>query len=159
MATINAEFEYKGYKVRYSDNDDSWNCSDLEIWNAKTPQAVARRIDAIMTKKRKTIENVDSILIDFNGAKKPVQIIGIAKTSRYDEARGFFSVWISEDKRRKKAETDKLIDLDHPDTAARLMEHEAALTALKKAEKAHRAAHAAIPRIDPAKLPMKEIEE
>lgn len=133
------EITYRGYVIRFSENQEHWSCSALGL-DAEKMSTLKTKIDKIVAASRKLTEEKQAIYIDHYGKGKPVRVIAYAQPRSsggrvgeptqawciikgeeryYDPTRGGYAR--REVDERKKLELDKLF-ADTPETHAILRE-------------------------------------
>lgn len=151
---MNIETKHKNYKITFSEERETWSCSDLDIENAKLA-AVKRRIDEIGKSERKV--NLPVLMASMDGRDrasiKELTVTVLCEPGVVPRYRGgdgemptTYQCWVkSKDGSRFKIDISQLIPLSgraEIEVWARL--HREAQAATKLAEQAL----AAIPRHD-----------
>ena len=132
------EISYRGYVIRFSENQERWACPALDI-DAEKMATIKTKIDKIVAASRKLDEEKQAIYIDYHGKGQPVRVVAYAQPRRggseptqawcimkgreryYDPSRGGYAFRDVDE--RKKLELDKLY-ADTPETHAILREVE-----------------------------------
>jgi hypothetical protein len=78
MAKVELELEYRGYILRFSENQEVWNCYALNV-NGEKISTVKAKIDKIIAASRKLAEPLPMIYIDHHNRISPVRVISLAQ--------------------------------------------------------------------------------
>lgn len=111
---------YKGRTCSYSENQDTWDCYDLEFYGFATLTALKRKIDTHERKKRKLAELIPAYRIDYSGSVDRVAISVIAdkevkQTHSFQRGVTPGSAWVLREaptgrtKERSKETLDRLV--------------------------------------------------
>lgn len=132
------ETEYRGYNLRYVENEDIWRCFDLDIEASKL-SALKSKVAKIDNDARKA-EATPVFVIQWG------RVVGGVLLSWVDDGH----VWVVCDKRRRKEKAADIV-LDTPEVRAEINR---AVTLEKQAQTLRAEAsaiHAALPRISAVK--------
>ncbi len=111
---------YKGHSCSYSENQDTWNCYELEFYGFATLTALKRKIDTHERKKRKLAELIPAYRISHDGKIDRVAISVIAdkevkQTQSFQRGVTVGSAWVLREtreglnKERSKESLDQLV--------------------------------------------------
>jgi hypothetical protein len=143
------ETTYKGFSCSYGENQDTWNCPELEFWGCATLSALKVKIDLHERKKRKKAELVPAYRLDHEGKIALVHVSTLAEKPRaarqgygdYDAKPG--AAWVirePDDRSKRQRSKESISDLvrNTPENVAMLHEYkrlrEAYRAALKQAD-------------------------
>lgn len=137
------ETEHKGYKIRYSENEDVWRSFELDL-DAVSLGALKRKIDLVERQARKAAQT-PVFVARFNSTPVAATITGKAEGSAYRKGEHVW-VFLPGEKRRTKVSIDEVIE-DTPENRALIEKHRDFLRAADAAQRAARAALEVIPRM------------
>lgn len=79
------EIEYRGYVVRFSENQDVWRCWALDLEGEKL-STVKAKIDRIIAQSRKLSEAVPMMYMDHFHTAKPVRVVALAQPRKGEDS-------------------------------------------------------------------------
>lgn len=157
------ETEHRGYKIRYSENEDVWRAYALDA-EGVTLTAVKRKIDAI-DRKARSVETIAAFRIGFRDNVEAGTItakVGRSVTGRnryWDQKEAVWFVNL-QTKSRSRVELKDLIE-DTPENRARLDDYVRLCNEVSRIEAQAKSVLEAIPRMAMESMPAedKETEE
>jgi hypothetical protein len=78
------ETEFRGYRIRYSENEDVWRCHSLDMDGANLTQ-LKNKIGRYLAKIAKTAETVPAIVANYGDQFEYVEIVSVANTLNYNK--------------------------------------------------------------------------
>lgn len=153
------ETEYRGYTIRYVENQDVWRCHVLDMDGATLTQ-LKNKIGRYLAKVAKTADVIPAFYAAYSERFEPCFIVSLSAKKSY---RGEQQVWTYTEreerwggrtrtvKDRKQHSVTDIIQ-DTPENRALIAEAERLIRLAKAAKDTATAAVKAIPRIDPATL-------
>jgi hypothetical protein len=109
---------YKGYDIKFSESDERWSCSPLNIWSESTLGAVKKKIDVLLHKDQQL--NLPALHVGRGGFLHDGGVTEVTIKALYVPERDYHSgmdiiksCWIIDEKgERKKASMQDLFPLD-----------------------------------------------
>lgn len=159
------ETEFRGYRIRYAENQDVWRCHELDMDGATLTQ-LKNKIGRYLAKIAKTAETVPAFVVSYGDRFEEVNIVSVANTLSYSKEP---QVWTSKDrvepwrgatrivKDRRKHDASTAI-LDTPENRVLIEEAKRLLAIARDAKKVADEAVRLIPRIDVSTLRRDEDE-
>lgn len=143
------ETEHRGFKIRFSENQEVWMCYDLDF-ESPSLLKIRQRIDAHERKKRKKAELVQVWFIDYHSAPHLAWVSSVDEpnTSRYGTDRCWILVEpATAGGKRERLKVDvKSLAPDTEETRQLVTRLVAAIKSRRVAEQSATDAMAAIPR-------------
>lgn len=161
------ETEFRGYAIRYSENQDVWRCHTLDM-DGVTLTQLKNKIGRYLAKIAKTAEAIPAIHVEYGDGFKPCFIVAVANTVSYRKQPEVWTYTEREEsyrgggkrtvKYRKKYEASTLI-LDTPENQTLVAEAVRLVGLARLARKTAEDAIEAIPRIDVSTLQQDDTED
>lgn len=153
------ETEYRGYTIRYVENQDVWRCHVLDM-DGETLTQLKNKIGRYLAKVAKTAEVIPAFYAAYSERFEPCFIVSLSAKKNY---RGEDQVWTYSEReerwrggtrtvkdRKQHAATD--IILDTPENRTLIADAERLIRLAKAAKDQATAAVKSIPRVDTTTL-------
>lgn len=160
------ETEFRGYRIRYSENQDVWRCHDLDM-DGTTLTQLKNKIGRYLAKIAKTAETIPAIHVTYGDDFTPCFIVSVANTLNYKKQPQVWTYTEREEmyrgaarvvKTRAKIDASSII-LDTSENRVAVVEAKRLLSIAREAKKVADVAVAAIPRIDVSALQKDDTED
>lgn len=149
------ETEFRGYTIRYSENEDVWRCHALDM-DGTTLTQLKNKMGRYLAKIAKTAEVIPAFLSSYGDSFTPCFIVSVSNTLNYKKEPEVWTfterqeMWRSEYRtvRDRKKHSASSIILDTLENRVLIAEAERLRTIERVAKKAADEAARIIPRID-----------
>jgi hypothetical protein len=157
--TIPIETEFRGYTIRYAENEDVWRCHQLDM-DGSTLTQLKDKIGRYLARIARAAEVTPAFHYVYGGRFEPCFIVSVSNTLNYKKQPEVWTytereeVWRGSTrtvKDRKRFDADSMI-LDTPENRLLIDEAERLRALADAADKAAKEAARIIPRVDVSTL-------